>query len=90
MEIFEKDCLVRIGTCIAPKGEIKNDDQKIIMSVKVELPNNEIIEETITAGTIKQIPLQVHQKASVDLHPSRGFDLGAGPGRELKIDVQWV
>jgi len=89
MEVFEKDCLLRIGTCIAPRGTIKNsDEQKLIMSVKIEMPDNEIIEENMTNGTIKRIPLRTHEKATVEIKPTRGFDVGVGSGRELTIDVQ--
>ncbi len=88
MEIFEKDCLLHLGTCIAPRGTIKNDSGKEIISVKIEMPDESIVEETLTYGTIKVVPLKEYEKANVEIKPTRGFDVGAGPGHVLKTTVE--
>jgi uncharacterized protein (TIGR01319 family) len=88
MEIFEKDCLVRLGICIAPRGTIENkNEQKLVMSVTVELPNGESIKEDVTSGSIKTIPLGEQQNANVVITPQKGFDVGAGPGHDLTVNV---
>ena len=86
MEIFEKDCLVRIGTCIAPRGTPKKAET--MMSIKVEMPDGKSIEEHPTSGSIKRIPLGEHQKAKMEIKPSHGFDIGNGLGRLLSIEVE--
>ncbi|MCJ7635698.1 glutamate mutase L, partial [Candidatus Bathyarchaeota archaeon] len=88
MEIFEKDCLVRIGTCIAPKsppeGELKEGE---VVKVKVNIPNGTAITEEVKLGEIKVIPLKTGEKADVEITPLKKFDVGAGPNRALKKQV---
>ena len=40
LEVFEKDCLVRLGTCIAPVGEQKLDAP--VLKYELLLPNEKI------------------------------------------------
>ena len=40
------------------------------------------------AGTIKVITLRERQTAKVSISPEKGFDIGAGPGRELDTEVE--
>lgn len=88
IEIFEKDCLIRLGTCIAPRGEIKKGEQREIASVRVEMPDGNVVKEELTSGTIKRIPLKESEKANVEIRPARGFDVGAGPGHALTTLVE--
>ena len=56
-EVFEKDCLIYLGTCVAPVGKIKPD--KVSLSTKIELPNGDVFEEEIKFGEIRSNPLAV-------------------------------
>jgi uncharacterized protein (TIGR01319 family) len=87
LEIFEKDCLVRLGTCIAPRGGVDPEREGAVMSVKITMPDGEM-EEEMPSGTIKAIPLGEHQTAEVEIRPARGFDVGAGPGHSLMESVE--
>ncbi len=87
MEIFEKDCLVRLGTCVAPKGQIK-ESEKGIGNVELMMPDGTKIEETLISGTIKRIPLKENEAAKIEIHPKGGFDVGAGSGKELTTTVE--
>jgi len=84
-EVFEKDCLVHLGTCVAPIGKIKLN--KIALSVKIELPSGEIFEENILAGNLKLIPLGVGKIAKATLKPGKGLDLGAGKNQEMVAEL---
>lgn len=88
LEIFEKDCLVRLGTCIAPRGNIDPMRESAIMSVKITMPDGTEMEEEMPSGTIKAIPLGEHQTADVEIKPARGFDVGAGPGHSMMERVE--
>ena len=88
LEIFEKDCLVRLGTCIAPRGSIDPMREGAVMSVKITMPDGTEMEEEMLSGTIKAIPLGEHQTADVEIKPARGFDVGAGPGHSLMESVE--
>jgi uncharacterized protein (TIGR01319 family) len=87
MEIFEKDCLVRIGTCIAPKGHIEESESQIA-TVELTLPNGNSSTEEIKQGEIKRITLGEGQLAEAKIKPRSNMDVGAGPGRELETKIE--
>ncbi len=85
MEVFERDCLIYLGSCVAAKGEGK--------------PGRKCFDYTITGATInesgsmdygevKLLGLGLGETATVSVTPARGFDLGAGPGRSIERDVK--
>ncbi|MBN2460852.1 MAG: glutamate mutase L [Candidatus Cloacimonetes bacterium] len=84
-EVFEKDCLIYLGTCVAPVGKIKPD--KVALSVRIELPNGDFFEEDIKFGEMRLIPLGVGEKAKAKLSPGRGLDLGAGKNQEIETEL---
>lgn len=81
LEVFDKDCLIRLGTAIAPVGDGKEGEE----AVKVELPDQTV---TVKFGDIKRIPLEEGQKVKVRIIPGRKFDVGNGRGRELVTEVE--
>jgi len=85
LQVFERDCLIHLGTCIAPLG--KGDEGKPCLRVRALLPDGEV-EEEIPFGRISLLPLGVGQKARLYLKPARGFDLGAGKGNDLEVEVE--
>ena len=86
MEIFEKDCLVRIGVCIAPRGVGKEGEEAI--KVVVNMPDNSVLEEQVDFGSMKKVPLKEGEKAEVEILPFRGGDIGRGPGKKMKVAVE--
>ncbi|MCK5074085.1 MAG: glutamate mutase L [Bacteriovoracaceae bacterium] len=84
-EVFEKDCLVYLGTCIAPSGQAKKFGQKI-MNFKINM-GGKTIEESINFGELKLFHLGLGETAEVELIPTRNFDVGSGKG---KIHKQMV
>ncbi len=86
LEIFEKDCLVRIGVCIAPRGVGK--EGKDVMKVIVRMPDNLVLEEHVDVGSIKKISLKEGEKAEVEIFPFRGGDVGRGSGKRRKVVVE--
>lgn len=87
MEIFEKDCVVRLGTCIAPRGIMQERDVEVFR-VELHMPNGSIIRESLKPGEIKRVSLQPSEKAAAILYPHKEFDLGAGFGKTVKTDVE--
>ncbi len=84
-EVFEKDCLIYLGCCVAPVGKIKPD--KTALTVKIELPNGEVFQEDIKSGEIRLLPCGVGETAKATLKPGRGLDIGAGKGQEIKTEL---
>jgi len=83
--IFDKDCLVRLGTVIAPLGTAKRGE--IAMTVLFEMQDSSAKEESINFGEIKRIPLREGEVASVSISPHRSLDIGAGSGRKIESSV---
>ena len=84
-EVFEKDCLVKLGTCISPVGEGKPGSRCIL--VKFTKPNGETIEKTFNYGDIELIPLE-NVKINCHIRPEKNFDIGAGKGKELDAEIE--
>ena len=87
LEIFDKDCLVRLGTSIAPTGQTKELGGKVA-DVAITTPNGETLTEEMTYGAITRVPLGIGERAQVEVRPARGFDVGAGPGHRLRTEVE--
>jgi hypothetical protein len=89
LDIFEKDCLVMLGTCIAPQGHLKESAfGKKIADIKITKSNEEIIQEDLVYGTIKNIPLEMGEKAQIEINCSRSFKLDNRLGRKFRTQVQ--
>jgi uncharacterized protein (TIGR01319 family) len=84
-EVFEKDCLIYLGTCVAPVG--KSKPGKISLSAKIELPSGETFEENIPFGEMRLIPLGVGEKAKATLTPGKGLDIGAGKNQVMETEL---
>ena len=85
MEVFERDCLILLGTCIAAKGASKAG--KPCFSYRIEGSG---IRETgsLSGGELKLLPLPGGAVAEATVTPERGFDLGAGPGKPITRTVR--
>jgi uncharacterized protein (TIGR01319 family) len=67
LEIFEKDCLVRLGTCIAFSGKMTEKDYgKEVANITLKMPNGEVIEKNIEYGTIHRINLKENETAEIE------------------------
>jgi len=84
--IFDKDCLVRLGTSIAAAGQGRFGEK--VMDIEIEMPNGETLTESLNLGDLKLIKLGQNEKATVRIHPVSQYDVGAGPGKELEDTVE--
>lgn len=84
MEVFEKDCLIYLGTCVAPAGQGKAG--KPCFSYR--LSGDVVQQGTLNVGEMKLIRLGEGQTATMDVTPEKGFDVGAGPGKPVQRIVR--
>ncbi len=80
-EVFEKDCLVRLGTCVAPVGTSKHGP---LLTVELELAGGVTKSERLNLGDLRHLPLGPGEEAKAVLTPARGVDVGAGPGMRVE------
>lgn len=85
LEVFERDCLVQLGTVIAPKGNGKPG--KSCFQYRI---TGESLQESgeIQIGDFKIFELGIDKTAQVQLIPAHGFDLGSGPGKTVNASVR--
>ena len=83
--IFDKDCLVRLGTIIAPVGSAREGES--IMDVALEMPDGSSMDMEMKFGDIRRIPLPEGMEARALISPHRGFDIGPGPNKPLKTVI---
>jgi len=81
MEVFEKDCLIYLGTCVAAKGQGKIGKACFKYTIKGKTLNES---GEIAYGDMKLLPLGPDETAVVTIDPERGFDFGAGPGKRVE------
>jgi uncharacterized protein (TIGR01319 family) len=80
-EVFEKDCLVRLGTCIAPVWTGRTPHEAVL---EVELRGAAgTKKETLQAGDLRLVELGLDETVEATLIPARKVDIGAGPGIRL-------
>jgi len=75
MEVFRRDCLIPLGTVIAPVGKAREGD--LVLEWEIGQERGEL-----RAGELRCIPLAAEQTVDVSLQPRRGIDVGEGGGRK--------
>ena len=86
MEVFKRDCLIWLGTCIAPRG--KGKEGKPVMKVKIVFEDGNEIEREVMYGKIERIPLSLEKKARAIIEPYKGFDAGEGSGKKVERELK--
>src|SRR5437867_7810959 len=84
-EVFERDCLVRLGAVLAPIGNGRPGQS----CVRVELvpPAGPPVSRAIAFGELELLPLPESGALKLRAVPERAFDLGAGKGRPIEAEV---
>ncbi len=84
-EVFEKDCLIYLGTCVAPVGISKPGTK--VMDYKIKM-GEKVFEESINFGELKFYNLGLGEVAEIDMDPTKYFDMGKGKGKSLKAEIK--
>ena len=84
LEVFEKDCLIRLGTCIAPVGKL-NDSEKIL-NVNLEFKNGDKKNIDISFGDLIRIKVG-YEEVKATLTPAKSVDVGAGIGEQINTKI---
>ena len=87
IEVLEDEGLLRLGTCIAPKGVA--DEGEEVIKIRAKASDENVIEKDITFGDIEVIPLEDGKQAEVEIIPAgKKFDVGKGEGKSLTTIVK--
>ncbi len=80
-QVFDYDCIVKCGHCISPVGTGKEGDPMVTVV-------GDGINESITVGQIKVLPLGRHEFRNVTITPTKHFDVGDGKGNKLEAKLE--
>ena len=83
--IFDKDCLIPLGSCVAPKGIGKPGIK--VMDIVLETQGGETVTENLNFGEIKCLTLAERKEAKIIVTPINGFDMGLGPNQKFSGKV---
>jgi len=79
-EVLQGDCLVHLGSCVAPVGDCDGEGVLAQLQLRTVLPDDERREGELAAGDLWRWQLPQGQSAELLIRPSAGIDFGAGPG----------
>jgi len=85
-EVFEKDCLIYLGTCVSLTNAGKYGSK--CLDYKIALPNGEEMVDSLLYGEIKLFDLKEGETAEIEITPTRQFDLGKGKGQKIVEKVK--
>ena len=81
-QVFERDCLIKLGHAIAPIGVAKDGEPCLTVSFK----NSGT--EVIPFGQIRVLQMADGQTDEATITPTKGFDVGAGKGKSRTVTVE--
>ena len=82
-QVFERDCLIYLGTCIAAIGLGKEGKPCFSWTLSGDVATS----GTCNFGDIELIEMGPEETATIVCEPARGFDLGAGNGKKVTHEV---
>ena len=84
IEVFEKDCLIHLGTCIAPVGPAKSGTA--VLTAELTLPGGSTERHEIKFGNIVRIEVP-YEPVNAKLTPGKGMDIGAGKNETIETTI---
>ncbi len=89
-EVFDKDCLIRLGTCLAPvlaKGKEKVGEE--ILRASLTLPDGTRKDVALKVGEVLlvEVPYVEGKKTRAILTPSKRYDVGNGAGVPVETEM---
>ena len=85
-DVFVRDCMIYLGTCVAPKGQGKEGE--LCAEFDVTFADGRTVKNRLLFGDVKLYPLELGAKASITIRPAKSVDIGAGPGASVTRTVQ--
>ncbi len=86
VEVFERDCLVMLGVCIAPRGQGKPGRPCFRVDISCAATGERSSHE-IAVGETKRIATPADHPVQLVVTPARGFDCGEGPVKVVEQEL---
>ncbi len=85
LEVFDRDCLVHLGPCVAPVGTGAPGSQCVTVVARSD--DGEWTHEA-AVGALAAVPAGESEEIVLEVAPSRSFDAGAGRGAPVTRTVK--
>ncbi|NGZ99073.1 MAG: methylaspartate mutase [Nitrospira sp. WS110] len=85
-DVFVRDCMIYLGTCVAPIGQGR--DGVVCAEYQITMPDGKTVNEHLKFGELRLYPLDAEQRATIKVQPAKGFDMGAGAGEAVTKELQ--
>lgn len=86
-DVFLRDCMVYLGTCVAPVGQGRPGDLCAEFSITFG-PGRPPELGRLLFGALRLVPLGVGERAQVEMKPAKQVDAGGGKGASVTQGVQ--
>ena len=85
-DVFVRDCMVYLGTCVAPIGRLKDGER--LAEYELTFPDGRVVKDQLKMGEVRLLPLGLNQKARLAMQPVKTVNLGQGMGTPVSREVQ--
>ncbi len=85
-EVFEKDCLIHLGSCVAPVGPSKPGRK--LADIGLVMPDGSQVNRELMLGEMFTLPATHEERVKATLKPAKGIDIGAGKGQEVVTELR--
>ncbi|MEQ1792555.1 MAG: glutamate mutase L [Nitrospira sp.] len=85
-DVFVRDCMVYLGTCVAPIGQLKDGER--LADYDITFSDGRVVKDQLKMGELRLFPLGPDQKAKLTMQPAKTVNLGQGGGVPVSLDVQ--
>jgi uncharacterized protein (TIGR01319 family) len=85
-QVFERDCIIYLGTCVAPIGDTSDvgPEGRPALDISLTYPSGDRVERTLNTGKLFLVEATRDEEVQVVVTPLiRSLDLGEGPGKPL-------
>jgi uncharacterized protein (TIGR01319 family) len=85
-DVFVRDCMVYLGTCVSPIGQGK--EAELCSDYEIAFPDGKTVRDQLKFGELRLYPLEPGKKAKVKMQPAKHVDLGSGTGVAVTREAQ--
>ncbi len=89
-QVFDRDCLIRLGIAVAPVptalSKVQPGNECVTVGLKREDGTSDSV--TVPYGSITSMELGVGKKGTLEIKPARGFNVGNGMGSSMTVEVE--
>lgn len=86
-DVFGRDCMIYLGTCVAPIGQGREGERCVEYEIRFE-GSRPLVQGTLAFGELKLVSLTHEERATVTLRPARQVDAGEGKGASVTREVR--